>query len=66
MQLVLDCKILYCSVFNSSCETGIGNFLVLRQRLTQKAAGWRQGQAPWEPQGETRGLWEKVSFLVQT
>lgn len=28
MQLVRDCKILYCSDLNSLCETGIGNFLI--------------------------------------
>lgn len=62
MQLVLDCKILYCSKLNSSCETGMGNFLVPRQRPNPRAADWMQGGCPQEPRGETRDLCEKFSF----
>lgn len=37
MQLVLDCKILYCSDLNSLCETGIGNFLIEAEAEYQQA-----------------------------
>lgn len=62
MQLVLDCKILYCSKLNSSCETGMGNFLVPRQRPNPQAADWMQGWCSQEARGETRDLCEKFSF----
>ena len=62
MQLVLGCKILYCSKLNSSCETGMGNFLVLRQRQNPRAADWMQDRCPQEPRGEARDLCKKFSF----
>lgn len=53
MQLVLDCKILYCSKLNSLCETGIGNLLVLRQRPGSSGLRTaRRDGRPWRPQGK--------------
>lgn len=53
MQLVLDCKILYCSKLNSLCETGIGNLPILMQRPSSSGlqTAPRDGR-PWGPRGK--------------
>lgn len=58
MQLVLDCKILYCSDLNSLCETGIGNFLTEAEAEYQRAEALAETGIPGAGRASTQGyLW---------
>ena len=56
MQLVLDCKILYCSDLNSLCETGIGNFIIEAEAEYQRAEALAETGVPGAGRASTQGV----------
>lgn len=66
MQLVPNCKILYCSDLNSLCETGIGNFLIEAEAEYQQEEALVRTGVPGARPASTQGLFmEKPEVRVR-